>query len=206
MLTVDEPLAQVIRNATTIGIDLRREIDRGVLHVWYEPPQEIDVDRHFDQLERLVETFQPQRMVVDSLSSYAATRSSHEAFRDFFHAFISLMRERAITAVYNFENPEMLGLSSMLGDLRVSSLVDNIILMNWVELGDTFRHALTVAKARAMPTNRVTHECEIRDGSGMVVLPREVHLAPPVAPFAGYYGLLSRAPERHTPSSSPEAS
>ena len=99
----------------------------------------------------------------------------------------------------------MLGLSSMLGDFRVSSLVDNIILMNWVELGDTFRHALTVAKVRAMATNRVTHECEVRDGVGMVVLPREVRLALPAAPFAGYYSLLSRAPERRTPVESPEA-
>jgi KaiC/GvpD/RAD55 family RecA-like ATPase len=131
--------------------------------------------------------------------------SSQEAFRDFFHAFISLMRERGITAVYNFENPEMLGLSSMFGDFRVSSLVDNIILMNWVELGDTFRHALTVAKVRAMPTNRVTHECEIVDGRGMAVLPREVRLALPATPFASYYSLLSRAPERHRPSDSPEA-
>jgi hypothetical protein len=52
---------------------------------------------------------------------------------------------------------------------------------------------------RAMPTTRVTHECEIIDGRGMVVLPREVRLAIPAVPFASYFGLLSRAPERHTP-------
>jgi circadian clock protein KaiC len=204
MLTLDEPVAQVIRNATTIGIDLQREIDRGVLQVWYEPPQEIELDRHFDQLEHLLETFQPQRVVVDSLSSYAATISSREAFHHFFHAFISLMRERGITAVYNFENPEVLGMSSMLSDAGISSLADNILLMNWVELGDTFRHAVTVAKIRALPTNRVTHECEIHDGRGMTVLPREVRVALPAPPFAAYYGLLSRAPERHTPEHSPE--
>jgi hypothetical protein len=48
-----------------------------------------------------------------------------------------------------------------------------------------------------MPTNRVTHECEILDGRGMVVLPRAVRVAMPSVPFASYYGLLSRAPERH---------
>jgi KaiC/GvpD/RAD55 family RecA-like ATPase len=77
----------------------------------------------------------------------------------------------------------------------MSSLVDNILLLNWVELGDVFRLALTVAKMRANPTSRVTHECEILDGQGMRVLPRKV---PPAAlPFANYYGLISRAPERH---------
>jgi circadian clock protein KaiC len=130
--------------------------------------------------------------------------SREESFRDFFHALISLMREQGITAVYNFENPEMLGLSSMLADVRASSLVDNIVLLNWFELGDTFRHALTVAKMRAMPTTRVTHECEISDGRGMVVLPREVRLAIPAVPFASYLGLLSRAPERHSPEGRPD--
>jgi KaiC/GvpD/RAD55 family RecA-like ATPase len=77
----------------------------------------------------------------------------------------------------------------------MSSLVDNILLLNWVELGDEFRLALTVAKMRANPTTRVTHECEIFDGQGMRVLPRQV--SPAALPFASYYGLVSRAPERH---------
>jgi hypothetical protein len=88
---------------------------------------------------------------------------------------------------------------------KVSSLVDNIILMNWVELGDTFRHALTVAKMRAMPTSRTTHECEIVNGQGMKVLPRRLTGALPVVPFAGYLGLISRAPERRQTQESFEA-
>jgi circadian clock protein KaiC len=204
LLTLDEPVAQVLRNARSIGIDLQPAIDGDQLRVWYEPPQEIELDRHFHQLEQLMETFQPQRVVIDSLSSYAAGMSPDESFRDFFHALTSLMRDRGATAVYNFESPEMLGLSSMMGDVRASSLIDNIILMNWVELGDTFRHALTIAKARAMPTNRTTHECEIVDGQGMVVLPRAVRVAVPSIPFASYYGLLSRAPERRRTGETPE--
>ena len=71
--------------------------------------------------------------------------------------------------------------------------------MNWVELGDTFRHGLTVAKMRGSPIIRRTHECEIVDGEGLRVLPRPLDGAAPVLPFAAYYGLVSRAPERHTP-------
>jgi hypothetical protein len=37
----------------------------------------------------------------------------------------------------------------------MSSLVDNIILMNWIELGDSFRLGLTVGKMRANPVDRV---------------------------------------------------
>jgi hypothetical protein len=47
----------------------------------------------------------------------------------------------------------------------MSSLVDNILLLNWVELGDVFRLGITVAKMRANPTTHITHECEVVDGS-----------------------------------------
>jgi circadian clock protein KaiC len=205
MITLDEPPGQVLRNAQSIGIDLQSFIDQGLVHLWYEPPQEMEIDRHFAQIEAIVETFKPRRAVIDSLSTYGSSLGATErSFRDFFHAIVALMKERQITAVYNHENPEMLGMSSMMGEFKVSSLVDNIILMNWVELGDSFRHALTVAKMRAMPTSRTTHECEIVSGQGMKVLPRPVRGALPVVPFAGYLGLLSRSPERRPPPRVPE--
>jgi circadian clock protein KaiC len=206
MITLDEPPAQVLRNAHSIGIDLQSAIDKGLVHLWYEPPQEIEIDRHFAQIEAIVEDFKPRRAVIDSLSTYGSCLGVAErSFRDFFHAIVALMKEHQVTAVYNHENPEMLGMSSMMGEFKVSSLVDNIILMNWVELGDTFRHALTVAKMRAMPTSRATHECEVVNGQGMKVLPRPVKAAVPLLPFAGYYGLISRAPERRTPQGVPGA-
>ena len=207
MITLDEPPAQVLRNAHSIGIDLPSVIDRGLVHLWYEPAQEFEIDRHFAQIEAIVEDFKPKRAVIDSLSTYGSSLGASErSFRDFFHAVVALMKERQVTAVYNHENPEMLGMSSMMGEFKVSSLVDNIILMNWVELGDTFRHALTVAKMRGMPTSRTTHECEVVNGEGMKVLPRRLSVAVPSVPFAGYLGLISRAPERRAPKEVPEAS
>jgi hypothetical protein len=120
--------------------------------------------------------------------------TSGRIFRDFFHALVALMKEHQIAAVYNHENPEMLGMASMMGQLAMSSLVDNIILMNWVELGDTFRLGLTIAKMRANPVNRITRECEIVNGQGLRVLPRT--LPAPERPFSTYAGLVSRAPTR----------
>jgi len=96
--------------------------------------------------------------------------------------------------VYNDENPEMLGMSSMMGDLAMSSLVDNIILMNWIEIGDTFRLGLTVAKMRANPTVRATYECEVIDGQGMRLLDREIPAG--ALPFSRFSSLISRSPDR----------
>ena len=203
MITLDEPPAQIVRNARSVGIDFQAAIDSDLIRLVFEPPQEIEIDRHFAQIEEIIRTFRPRRAVIDSLSTYGSNIGTQgREYRDFFHALVVLMKEYQVTAIYNHENPEMLGMSSMMGAYSVSSLVDNIILMNWVELGDTFRHGLTIAKMRSNPTTRTTNECEVVDGQGLRVLPR---VLPPTAllPFSGYRGLISRSPERVPSSADP---
>ncbi len=197
MLSLDEQVQQILRNAVSIGVDLNPYIEQDLIRLEYEPPQEIEVDVHFRHIEELVHEFQPKRVVIDSLSTYGTTLGTRgRVFRDFFHAVIALMKEQQIAAVYNHENPEMLGMASMMGDFAMSSLVDNIVLMNWVEIGDAFRLGMTVAKMRANPVNRITREVEIIDGEGMRVLPRELRVAAPQNPFSSYASLVARSPER----------
>ena len=204
MFSLDEQVPQILRNASTIGIDLQSMIDAGAVQVYYDPPQEIEVDRHFHNIERVVDEFQPRRVVFDSISTYGSSLGTKgRVFRDFFHALVALMKEKQTATVYNHENPEMLGMSSMMGDFAMSSLVDNIILMNWVELGDAFRLGLTVAKMRANPTTRLTHECEIVNGHGLRVLPRHLPHRPGRTPFSRYDGLISRAPTRQPTAEQP---
>ena len=197
MLSLDEQTQQIFRNAGTIGIDLRSEIDRGLIRIEYEPPQEIEVDVHFHHIEELVREFKPKRVVIDSLSTYGSSLGARgRLFRDFFHGLVALMKEHQIAAVYNHENPEMLGMTSMMGGFAMSSLVDNIILLNWIELSDTFRLGLTIAKMRANQCSRTTHEAEILNGRGMKVLQQELRVPAEQHPFSSYSGLVSRSPER----------
>jgi circadian clock protein KaiC len=201
MLSLDEPVPQIIRNANSIGIDLQQLIDNGSVRVQYDTPQEIEIDRHFSDVEQIVEEFRPTRVLFDSLSTYGSNLGvTGRSFRDFFHALVALMKEHQTATIYNHENPEMLGMASMMGDFAMSSLVDNIVLMNWIEIGDIFRLGLTVAKMRGNPNARATHECEIRNGQGMVVLPREIP-ASVTRPFSAYLNLISRNPVRRSESS-----
>jgi circadian clock protein KaiC len=195
MVSLDEQVDQIKNNALSIGIDFTKPIKNGLVRLEYEPPQEIDVDVHFHRIEGIVKEFKPKRVVIDSLSTYGSVLGTKgRVFRDFFHALVALMKEYQIAAVYNHENPEMLGMASMMGEFVMSSLVDNIVLMNWVEIGDSLRLAMTVAKMRGNPVNRLTHECEVLQGKGMHVLPRQPHTSE--QPFSNYGGLVSRSPER----------
>src|SRR2546425_140783 len=135
MLTLDEQIPQVLRNAKSIGIDLQTHIGRGVVHLYYDPPQEIEVDHHFHTIEQIVKDFRPRRAVLDSISTYGSSLGTEgRLFRDFFHALVALMKEYQVAAVYNHENPEMLGMSSMMGAFGMSSLVDNIISIQFIKM------------------------------------------------------------------------
>jgi circadian clock protein KaiC len=71
-----------------------------------------------------------------------------------------------------------------------------------VELGNTLHRAITVAKARGSANQFVTREFTIGLG-GIALVPVDRAQGMPVLPFASYYGLLSRAPTRLSPSVPP---
>ena len=72
MLSLDEPVPQIIRNANSIGIDLQAAIESGMVRVQYDTPQEIEIDRHFHDVEQLMADFKPKRVLFDSLSTYGS--------------------------------------------------------------------------------------------------------------------------------------
>ena len=201
LISLDEHPAQIVRNAATLGLDLQELIDAGTLHIMFENPQELNLDRHFSIITRTVEKHDIQRMVIDGLTSYSTAIDDQTAYRDFFHALVSFGKGRLMTTFLNYENPEFLGLSTFMPDFPVSSIVDNIILLSLVEVENSLRRCITVVKARGSE-----HEFDSREyriGKGGINL-QPAGEGTPIRPFSAYSSILSRAPTRlPAPLSSP---
>ena len=194
LVTLDEHPAQIQRNAKILGLGLDEQMTAGVVQILYDSPLELEVDVHFDLITRAVEEYGTKRLVIDGLTTYSHAIGDQRHYREFLHGLISFTKNRLMTTFLNYENPELFGVSRYTPDSGVSSLVDNIILLNFVELDNSVRRAVTVAKARGSDHQFVTHEFRIQQG-GMILLP----LGPeerPGLPFQSYHGLLSRAPTR----------
>jgi len=194
MISLDEHPAQIIRNSETIGLGLKAQIDSGMLHLLFESPQELDVDKHYAEIVALIEKYEIQRMVVDGMTSYSTALEDPRVYRDFFHALVAYTKQRLMTTFFNYENPEFLGVSSYMPDFPVSSIVDNIILLSIAELNNALHRCLTVVKARGSKHEFETREYVIGQG-GMKLLPRDPSAADPL-PFQNYSSMLSRAPTR----------
>jgi circadian clock protein KaiC len=198
LVSLDEHPRQLIRNARSLGFDLQGLIDAGTLFIHYESPLELELDVHFDRIVKLVEREKIDCIVLDSVAVYEMT--SRDEVADYLYALASFFKNRLATTLFNYESPELLGVSQISEELKGSHLVDNIILLNYVEISTVLRRALAVPKVRGSRNVQVTREYEI--GSGGLVLLEESDSeaqAVPQLPFSSYYGLLSRSPSRQSP-------
>jgi circadian clock protein KaiC len=198
MVSLDEHPEQVMRNAETLGLNLRQHLNSGTIQFFYDCPRELELDVHFARITQTIEEHNIERLIIDGMSSYTAALEDENPYREFFHALVSYSKERLMTTFLNYENPELFGVNQFMPEFPVSSMVDNIVLLNFVELGSTLHRAITVAKARGSDNRFVTREFTIGLG-GITLLPVDESVALPVLPFQSYYGLLSRAPTRLSP-------
>src|SRR5215831_3888458 len=198
MVSLDEHPEQVMRNAETLGLDLRQHLDSGAIQFFYDCPRELELDIHFARITRTIEEHNIERLIIDGMTSYMSALEDEQQYREFFHALVSYSKDRLMTTFLSYENPELFGINQFMPEFPVSSIVDNIILMNFVELGNTMHRAITVVKARGSANQFVTREFTIGSG-GITLVPVDAATALPILPFQSYYGLLSRAPTRLSP-------
>jgi circadian clock protein KaiC len=198
MVSLDEHPEQVMRNAETLGLNLRQHLDSGDIQFFYDCPRELELDVHFARITQTIEAHHIDRLIIDGMTSYTSSLEDQQPYREFFHALVSYSKDRLMTTFLSYENPELFGLNQFMPEFPVSSIVDNIVLLNFVELGNRLHRAITVAKARGSANQFVTREFTIGPG-GITLVPADAATALPVLPFQSYYGLLSRAPTRLSP-------
>jgi circadian clock protein KaiC len=203
MVSLDEHPEQVMRNAATLGLNLKEHLDSGVIQFFYDCPRELELDVHFARITQAIEEHGIERLIIDGMTSYMSALEDEQLYREFFHALVSYSKGRLMTTFLSYENPELFGVNQFMPEFPVSSIVDNIVLLNFVELGNTLHRAITVAKARGSANRFMTREFTIGPG-GISLVPLDEAKALPVLPFQSYYGLLSRAPTRLSPAVLPD--
>ncbi|HEX8606705.1 MAG TPA: ATPase domain-containing protein [Pseudoduganella sp.] len=200
LVSLDEHRAQLMRNARSLGFDLQALVDAGSLFIHYESPLELELDVHFERIVRLVEEQGIDCVVFDSIAVYEMTSRSEVA--DYLYALATFFKNRLATTLFNYESPELLGVSQISEELKGSHLVDNIILLNYVEVSTVLRRAIAVPKVRGSRNLQVTREYTIGEGGLLLIDESDDEVqsgAVPQLPFSSYYGLLSRSPSRQSP-------
>ena len=200
LVTLDEHPHQLMRNAASLGFNLEKPQADGSLFILYESPLELELDVHFDRIAELVEQQKIDCIVLDSVAVYEM--ANPEEVADFLYALASYFKDRLATVFLNYESPELLGLSQISEELKGSHLVDNIILLNYVEISTRLRRAIAIPKVRGSRNLQLTREYTIGEGGITIIDDAEEAddgNVVPQLPFSSYYGLLARSPTRRSP-------
>lgn len=157
-VSLEESPAQLVRNMASVGIDLKKWMDAGLLQLWATRPSAFGLEMHLATLMRLIEDHQPSIVALDAMGSLwhsgVASDVSSLLTRE-----IDVLKSAGITAVMT---------SLMSGDheisgVSVSSLIDTWLQVRNVETNGENNRLLLVRKSRGTAHSNQVREFVMTD-------------------------------------------
>lgn len=170
-VALEESREEVITIAQEHGVDLAKFERQGKLR-FVSPGSLIDIsnDKLLYEIVRAVEEIDAQRIVFDSISSLMSATMSSEDVRQFLLQAISFFKARGVTALITYLIGSTFGAESgqLLGTLetnlmRLSSIIDGIILLRYAERDQSVCKLLNILKLRGSAHSRDIIRYEITD-------------------------------------------
>jgi circadian clock protein KaiC len=161
---------RLIASGDGVGLGLREHVDAGRFHVDWRPPVELFIDAWADRLLHLVRTVQPRRLVIDGVNAIRDGATRPERLSAFMTALTNELRAMEVTTAISGEMHPILGQSIDVPIPGVSPLVDNTILLRYVEEGSRLCRRIAVLKARDSVHDSAIREFSIT-AAGIAVTP-----------------------------------
>ena len=118
----------------------------GNLKVHCQYPEVASLAQHLAGISDLLGSYQPQRLVIDSLSAFRRIGNEH-AFRSFMISLTAIIKQRQIAGLYTVTSDRLYGAPEATSQ-NVSTLTDSIILLRYLEDGGGVTRAIGVLKMR----------------------------------------------------------
>ncbi len=154
--------------AEALGLPFGQYVDQGLIDVLWELPRELLLDEWAQKVLTAVETFKPQRLMIDAITDL--TRQSVFASRlpSFLISLSNALRARNVTTVMSAGGSSFFGSEIVSPVPSISATVENILLLRYVEMQSQLRRLVSIMKVRESDYDTTIREYFITD-RGMVV-------------------------------------
>jgi circadian clock protein KaiC len=171
-LAFEESPAQIIRNQATIGLDLQRWVDAGLLMFHASRPTYYGLEMHLAMIHKLVSQFKPDVVIVDPISNFNSVGSLNE-IKTLLLRLVDFMKNHGITLLMTSLTSGGDALEAT--EVGISSLIDTWILMRDIEMNGERNRTVYVLKSRGTAHSNQMREFIIsKDGINLV----DVYLGP----------------------------
>lgn len=156
----EESPHQIMRNMRSIGLDLKRWVDQGLLAFEANRPTLYGLEMHLALMLRRIQQFNATVVVVDPVGNISAAGTLHDAALTLLQ-MVNHLKAAQITGLFTNLTHGIMGLEET--EVGISSLMDTWILMRDLELNGERNRALYVLKSRGMAHSNQVREFLISD-------------------------------------------
>jgi circadian clock protein KaiC len=173
----EESPAQIKRNMRSIGIDLEKGTESGMLRFRASRPTLHGLEMHLATMHREIVDFDPRLVIVDPVTNLTSSGSETE-INAMLMRLIDFLKSRQVTALFTSLTSGAEAIEQTA--VGISSLMDTWLLVRIIEEGGERNRGLYVLKSRGMP-----HSNQVRE---FVMTHRGVEL---LDVYVGPHGVLT---------------
>jgi circadian clock protein KaiC len=168
----EESPQQIMRNMLSIGIDLKADVDKGLLEMHASRPTLFGLEMHLVDIHKKIKRFKPQTVILDPITNLITIGSVGEV-KAMLIRLIDFLQSEQITVLFT-----ALSLNTIVNeqtDEGVSSLVDAWLLVRDIESNGERNRGMYIMKSRGMKHSNQVREFVITDDGLDLV---DVYLGP----------------------------
>ncbi|MEB6590975.1 MULTISPECIES: ATPase domain-containing protein [Pseudomonas] len=169
--------------AASLGYDFAAMEQGGSLQLCWQPTTEGLLDQVGARLLERVEVQGSKRVLIDSLGAFSRLATDPARLNAFFRALTGELRARHVSVMLTWEMRDIFGAEISAPAPDLSSIVDNLMLMRFVEQDSQLRRMLSILKVRDSHHDPALHE--------LLIGPQGITLR---KAFEGACGVLSGTP------------
>jgi circadian clock protein KaiC len=158
-VSFEESPDQLVRNMRSVGIDLGRWVDAGLLRLWGQRATAFGLESHLAGIERLLDETTPSIAVLDAVGSLTHVGAQSEVTAAVARE-VDMMKSRGITGVLTSLSHEGQEETS---SVDASSLIDTWLLLRNVESDGERNRLLFVIKSRGTAHSNQVREFVLTD-------------------------------------------
>jgi circadian clock protein KaiC len=159
-VSTEEGEGSLMRDLGGCGIDLAQAVSQGQVQLLALSTESTGLMDHLMRIQRAIDSFKPQRLVIDSLASFERSAQARN-----FNAFVTQLadytRSRGIVALMT-TTAKLAGNVSLAED-QILSVADAILLLRYIEVFGEVRRGITVLKLRGSRHDHGIREFSISD-------------------------------------------
>jgi circadian clock protein KaiC len=155
----EESQDQIVRNMSSVGLDLRQWVDAGLLQFRCVRPSLLGLEGHLLAVQNLIEDLDPAVIVMDPISDLVGT-GSERSVTAMLTRQVDFLKARGVTAMFT----NLAGGDQRDGtDQLVASLIDTALLLRTLEGNGEHNRVLSVLKSRGMAHSNQVREFLLTD-------------------------------------------